>query len=207
MSVGLVSFPRVGQGIVSFLVLIVLAYWVHRESHNIRTLTTIVHHYHHENDNFLSHFSQILIELSFAFWLLPLSYFWPEATTHYVEPWSVLLFALFYSSVHNWNYGQCHVNGVHRLHHINIQTNIGPDICDVAFGTKHPDDHVVENTHHYIPNVVLMATLVLLLKCACQTWPQFARASLQVAWLAGIGTYVFLAMLSLVLLCTYTPRM
>ena len=48
-----------------------------------------------------------------------------------------------------------------------MYTNIGPDICDIAFGTKHPDSIEVENTNHYIPNVIIITMLILFIKYIC----------------------------------------
>ena len=44
--------------------------------------------------------------------------------------------------------------------------NNGPDLCDIMFGTKHPDD-AIENTDHYIPNVIIMTICILFLKRMC----------------------------------------
>jgi hypothetical protein len=76
----------------------------------------------------------------------------------------LLFFTLFYSSVHNINYGYFHVNNVHSLHHKHPLTNIGPDICDVIFGTKNPLNESVENTNHYIPNILIITILILCVK-------------------------------------------
>ena len=78
------------------------------------------------------------------------------------------VYFLFYSTIHNYNYGQLRVNDVHYIHHQNIYTNIGPDICDIAFGTKSKINKEVENTNHYIPNVVVISILVLILKYLCK---------------------------------------
>jgi hypothetical protein len=47
---------------------------------------------------------------------------------------------------------------------MDIYTNIGPDICDVAFNTKNPKNTEVENTNHYIPNIIIVTMIVLLIK-------------------------------------------
>jgi hypothetical protein len=76
---------------------------------------------------------------------------------------------LFYCSVHNINYSIFRVNGVHRLHHTEVNLNFGPDICDVMFGTKHSSEDCVENTNHYIPNILIITCIVMILKYICKT--------------------------------------
>ena len=48
-------------------------------------------------------------------------------------------------------------------HHLNINGNYFPDICDLIFNTKHnPSD--VENTDHWLPNIVAVTLIVLFTK-------------------------------------------
>lgn len=161
ISIMIISHPFTTAGFITFFSLLLLAYFVHKGSHYYRNIYTILHHYHHENNNFFSHFSQILLELSFITIILPLYYYLGD---DYINIWAAISFILFYSTVHNFNYGQLRVNDVHYLHHKDIYTNIGPDICDIAFNTKHANNTEVENTNHYIPNVIVTTILVLLLK-------------------------------------------
>ena len=76
---------------------------------------------------------------------------------------------LFYCSVHNINYSIFKVNSVHTLHHKEVNVNFGPDICDVLFGTKHSIEDCVENTNHYIPNILIITGIVMILKYLCKT--------------------------------------
>ena len=161
LAVYLLSYPNHWLGIATFFALTLMAYGVHAGSHYYRNIFTILHHYHHENSNWVSHFSQMLMELSFPVVFYPCYYFY---STIFVEPWIVLFFTLVYTTVHNVNYGFFRVNDVHRLHHANILTNIGPDICDILFGTKHPENTTVENTDHQIPNLCIMMLVVLCVK-------------------------------------------
>jgi hypothetical protein len=91
--------------------------------------------------------------------ILPISYFYPSLK-NYFNPWIILFVYLFYTTVHNFNYSILHVNDVHEKHHKNLTTNIGPDICDILFNTKMDD--CIENTDHYIGNVVLSFIIVFL---------------------------------------------
>ena len=145
----------------TFFVFLFFAYYSHLESHRKRNVFTILHHYHHENNNFLSHISQVLTELSFPVMIFPLYFIFG---TIYFDEWILFLFAIFYSSVHNINYGMFRVNDVHYLHHQFMNTNIGPDICDVIFNSKNPKNNTVENTNHYIPNIIIGTAIVLLIK-------------------------------------------
>ena len=164
IAVIIVSYPNNFAGITTFIGLLLTGYFVHRFSHDFRNIFTILHHYHHENNNFFSHFSQILLELSFIVSLVPAYYILGDK---YISIWTAILFIIFYSTVHNYNYGQLRVNDVHFLHHQNIHTNIGPDICDVMFYTKHPTNTEVEDTTHYIPNIVIITLFICILKYLC----------------------------------------
>lgn len=161
ISIVIISYPFISAGFITFFSLFLLAYFVHRRSHDFRNVFTILHHYHHENNNFFSHFSQILLELSFIIVAIHSHYYLGD---QYVNIWTAISFILFYSTVHNFNYGQLRINDVHYLHHMDIYTNIGPDICDVAFNTKNPKNTEVENTDHYIPNIIIVTMIVLLIK-------------------------------------------
>ena len=157
----IISHPFNCAGLITFFSLLLLSYFVHKGSHDNINCATILHHYHHENDDFFSHFSQIVFELTLIILIMPFYYL---LGNKYVDIWSSIFFILFYSSVHNYNYGQLRVNNVHFLHHTNIYTNIGPDICDIAFGTKNPENTEVENTNHYIPNIIIITFLIIFIK-------------------------------------------
>jgi hypothetical protein len=161
ISVTIVSYPNYLLGLLTFFVFLFIAYFSHLESHKKRTLFTILHHYHHENNNFFSHISQVLIELCFPMVLAPFYFIFG---TVFFDEWILLLFAIFYSSVHNINYGMFRVNDVHYLHHQFMNSNIGPDICDIIFNSKHPENVNVENTNHYIPNIIIGTIIVLIIK-------------------------------------------
>jgi hypothetical protein len=153
-----------GKGILTFFILFFNSYYLHTENHKYTTLFTIAHTYHHENDNFFSHGIQYFIELGLPFIFLIIYYLFG---TIFLDKWVILFSALFYSTIHNINYGYFKVNNVHSLHHKYPMTNFGPDICDIMFGTKHPDNTEVENTNHYIPNIIIITICILLLKRMC----------------------------------------
>lgn len=165
-TISAISYPNILLGIVTFIVFIFIAYFYHVIAHVHKNIFSIVHHYHHENDNFFSHFIQIMLELSILYPFVMLSYFFGVSI---FDPWIMLYFMLFYCSVHNINYSIFRVNGVHRLHHTEVNLNFGPDICDVMFGTKHSSEDCVENTNHYIPNILIITCIVMILKYICKT--------------------------------------
>ena len=158
ISLCIITYPNCVVGYFTFFLLLLLAYLAHFLSHKTHNIFTVVHHYHHTHSNYLSYFSQILLEFLVPTVLMPLYFIFD---TVYLNEWVILLFTLFYSSVHNINYGMFHVNEVHSLHHKFVYTNIGPDICDVMFNTKNPKDISVENTNHYIPNIIIGTIVVL----------------------------------------------
>ena len=66
---------------------------------------------------------------------------------------------MLYTSIHYINYSYFHINNFHELHHKDTYKNIGPDICDIIFGTKYKiensNENTIENTDHYIPNILI----------------------------------------------------
>jgi len=149
------------KSIVTFLITLLVVYFSHICSHINNTIFSALHTYHHENNNFFSHFVQYIIELGFPAIFLPIYYVYG---TIILDEWIIMFSALFYCSTHNINYGYFHVNEEHSMHHKEYFTNIGPDICDIIFGTKNHLNKTVENTNHYIPNVIIITIIILFLK-------------------------------------------
>lgn len=152
------------KGLFTFFILFFISYYLHVENHKYNTIFTLLHRYHHENNNFFSHFIQYVIELGLPFVFLIIYYFFGKI---YLDKWIILFSALFYSTIHNINYGYFKVNDIHSMHHTCPMTNFGPDICDIMFGTKHPDNTEVENTNHYIPNIIIISICILILQRMC----------------------------------------
>ena len=155
----IISYNNIFKGIFTFAFGIFLVYFMHLSSHLSLTVFSSLHHYHHNHNNFFSHFIQYVIELSIPILFLPFHSIF--------DLWIVMLTAIFYSSIHNINYGYFRVNDVHSSHHKDVFTNIGPDVCDVLFGTKNNNDTTVEITNHYIPNIIIITIIILILKYAC----------------------------------------
>jgi hypothetical protein len=146
------------QSYFTFLAMLFLAYFSHFFSH-IDPSNSSVHLYHHQHNNFFSHFIQILLEFVTLLLIIPISYFYPSLK-NYFNPWIIIFVYLFYTTVHNFNYSILHVNDVHEKHHENLISNIGPDICDILFNTKMDDS--IENTDHYLLNILFSFIIVFL---------------------------------------------
>ena len=167
ITISIISYPNVLNGLLSYFVMFLFVYYIHYESHKYQNILTITHIYHHENNNFLSHFTQVLLEISCGIAFLPLFLIKTKDYSYlpsFLNFWVLIYSVLFYSTVHNINYGFFHVNNVHNLHHKMVKTNFGPDICDILFGTKNNIETEVENTNHYIPNILFSFFFVLLLQ-------------------------------------------
>ena len=149
------------KGVITFFLIFFLAYMIHVGSHFEVNFFTILHHYHHDHSNLFSHFIQCIMELGFPTVFIILKFLYG---TIFLDEWIILFFVLFYTTIHNINYGRFRVNNVHSLHHKNYFTNLGPDFCDVIFGTKNPLNETVENTNHYIPNVIILTAIILCLQ-------------------------------------------
>jgi hypothetical protein len=200
LTIVLISYPNIPLGILTFFIMFFYSYYLHYQSHFDRNIFTILHHYHHEQTNHFSYWSQIILEFSSAAILLPLKYMF---STVFLDVWIVFFFIAFYSSIHNINYGYFRVNQVHYKHHENIYTNIGPDLCDVFFGTKNQTDECVENISHYIPNMIAIAGLVLLLKYWFQKNTKVEWFLTKGTTLFLIGAFIFYVISSIYLINTY----
>ena len=195
VTISIISYPNILLGIITFFVFLFIAYFYHVVTHVHKNIFSIVHHYHHENDNFFSHFIQIMLELSIPYPFVMLSYFFG---INILDPWIIIYFILFYCSVHNINYSIFKVNGVHSLHHTEVNLNFGPDICDVMFGTKHSSEDCVENTNHYIPNIIIITGIVLIIKYVCRT--EWVKESLLVSLITVLSSGIIILFLSSIIL-------
>ena len=205
IAIVVISHKNIPLGVFTFLLLMVFAYLTHRSAHDYKyifgskNILTVIHHYHHEHNDFFSHFSQAQLELTFPIIFTPLYYLYRNI---FVDPWIVFLFVIFYSSVHNINYAIFRVNNVHSLHHKHIHTNIGPDICDVFFNSKNHKNTEVENTNHYIPNIIIGTILVLTVKYFYET-NQFVNQYLPFTVITGLCiSFAFLIIYSVYLYAT-----
>lgn len=148
-------------GFLTFIFMLITSHSFHVSCHTSLYLNS-VHVYHHNNNNYLSHISQILLELisilNFIFIKHAFSYF------SFLNEWIIIFYYIFYTTVHNVNYSIFHVNKVHEIHHKLQTVNLGPDICDVLFQTKFDVNESLENTDHYIYNIIYGLLLVSILQ-------------------------------------------
>lgn len=152
------------KGLITMFIIIFISYYGHYISHLKRDWFRISHYYHHENDNFFSNFIQIILELSCALTTIFLNYF---LLNNRLDKWVIIYMYIFYTTIHNINYSIFKVNKTHELHHSNLKTNFGPDICDILYDTKNKNiekKEYIENTDHYIPNIIIILILILILK-------------------------------------------
>jgi hypothetical protein len=117
--------------------------------------------------------------------------------------WVLVFFTLFYSSVHNINYAVFRVNNVHSLHHRDIYTNIGPDVCDVMFGSKNPENDSCEITNHYIPNIIIITFILLFLQYICKKNDYIKNIFIYSSISFLIISYIFLILSSIYLHFVY----
>jgi hypothetical protein len=154
--------------IITFIVIMSFFYFIHLINHiwNIYPLNA-VHLYHHDHDNWFSYIMEIVLEfiwiISFIIGKLSLKALF-NINFAFLNSYLIIFFYLIYTTVHNINYSIFHVNNVHEYHHKDQTKNIGPDICDLVYGTKHNSTHNIENTDHYLPNIIGSLLLVLFLK-------------------------------------------
>ena len=71
----------------------------------------------------------------------------------------ILLWALFYSTVHNINFNITHPI-THAEHHVNNTTNYGIDIWDILIGSKYDWTHI-ENHNDTIINLIIITIIII----------------------------------------------
>ena len=124
----------------------------------------IIHTYHHSTQNMLSHISEIVMECVLFTSIIAPKYVINHPLIPYIDEWVIFFGLLWYITVHNINYSILRVNDVHKIHHEVLEQNMGPDICDVIFNTKYKPELGLENTDHYIPNIIIITIVIKLLQ-------------------------------------------
>jgi hypothetical protein len=79
-----------------------------------------------------------------------------------------------------------------------VNLNFGPDVCDVMFGTKHSSEDCVENTNHYIPNIIIITFIVLILKYVCRT--EWVKDSLLIGLITLLSSGILILFFSSIIL-------
>ncbi len=149
-------------GIIQYILSIFLLYIGHVIAHmEIFYPMNYGHAYHHNTVNLLSSIMQVQIEVVSMIVLYVLIFF---SFGNILDKHVALMFGIFYTTVHNINYSIFHVNNIHEKHHNDITYNYGPDIMDILMGTKYEPETNLENTDHYIPNIIVGTLIALYVK-------------------------------------------
>jgi len=69
-----------------------------------------------------------------------------KSTVYKLNHLVVLLWALFYTTIHNINYNLMK-NEIHEEHHVNEYTNYGIDLVDILFNTKYDLENIESHNH------------------------------------------------------------
>jgi hypothetical protein len=158
ISVVIISFNDLSNGMLTFLFTLFASHLFHYSCH-LALYTNSVHLYHHTHNNYLSHLSQMILEFfSILFFIFSKHLF----NWSFLNEWIIFFYYFFYTTVHNVNYSIFHVNKVHENHHKLLLLNLGPDICDILFQTKFDLPDGIENTDHYLWNIVFGLILILM---------------------------------------------
>lgn len=75
---------------------------------------------------------------------------------------AIIVWALFYVTVHNINYNYVNQQ-FHIDHHINEKTNYGIDLLDIIFDSK-SDLSFIENNNYYIINSIIITLIMIKFK-------------------------------------------
>ena len=113
------------KGFIIYIVCMLQAYWAHRVAHHyLFFFFNRAHLYHHENTDAMSHIVQVAIEIAAVYLPFMILYLLNVKDDIFpLDPYIFIMFSFFYTSVHNINYGQFHVNQVHYKHHLNYEVN------------------------------------------------------------------------------------
>ena len=154
-------------GILTLFISIISSHLTHYMLHHpLSYPLNISHIYHHDHNNFMSHFIQILLEFVALLAMIGCKFvcnIYSLIDLSFLNDYVLIFFYLVYTTIHNINYSIYHVNHVHEIHHKVYFQNMGPDICDLVFNTKYKPEEGVEDTNHYTLNIIgaLLATLCL----------------------------------------------
>lgn len=150
--------------LITLIIMLMAVHLVHYFSHYpIFYPINCAHLYHHDNNNLFSHIIQMIIEFVFILSPILFKYFFLPGTIFF-NTYLIIFIYFFYTTVHTVNYSIFHINNIHEYHHVDRLKNVGPDICDILFNTKYNVDNDLENTDHYIPNIIASTILIFILK-------------------------------------------
>jgi len=193
VSIFIITYNDLLNGLVTFFFMLFASHLFHYACH-LALYTNSVHIYHHKNNNYLSHISQMILEfcsiIFFVFskhiggWL-------------FLNEWIIIFYYIFYTTVHNINYSIFHVNNVHENHHKLLTLNLGPDICDILFQTKFDVNEGIENTDHYTWNIFFSLISILVGKIIWSNATSFEKKGIT-------NLFVFIYTLMMIVLAILT---
>ena len=157
VSVLILSSNNIIKGLKTFFFMLFASHLFHYSCH-LALYTNSVHLYHHNHNNYLSHISQIILEFCSILFFIFSKHIW---SWNFLNEYIIIFYYLFYTTVHNVNYSIFHVNNVHENHHKLLLLNLGPDFCDILFQTKFDVMQSLENTDHYLGNILFALLFVL----------------------------------------------
>jgi len=165
----LLASPETGfvNAIFGLTIMYFWVYFVHRALHFLpregpyRFINT---HwiFHHETTKVLPRWLELVIE-TFNDLSMGLSFLLIQNLTglKLVPPSIILFYTIWYTSVHIVNYSIIG-SETHKDHHLNVDTNYGPDVIDQLFGTNHRPEK--EDILNLVPNTLFSFAAVYLLK-------------------------------------------
>jgi hypothetical protein len=186
---------RFSYSVITFIVSLLASHYVHNNVHvkieegQNRPNMNVLHLYHHEHDNVLSHVIQVILEFVSSVYVIYIKHIaniFSIPVLNWVDNWIVLFSYVFYTIVHNINYGFFKVNDVHKNHHIHMTKNMGPDICDILFDTKFENEP--EQHDHYIPTILFSYFFIGMTRALWKS-------------LSGFRTQVLIVLYSIYLFC------
>ena len=155
------------RAIITGVVLYYCAYIIHIIAHKVYPMTWFhgFHHDHTINTTWYAEIIETLVNIfgSGGLTLAIFNIIFEKYMGYKILDNDVLIFTTFlYTSFHMVNY---HILKVptHIKHHENVDTNYGPDIMDIIFGTKQDGDYI-ENMNHGIYNTITILCIILITK-------------------------------------------
>ena len=117
------------------------------------------HHAVHHDTSINKKFTNILLEIRNNILLQGVIIIIFKKLLNLMDDKIILLWALFYSTVHNINFNITHPI-THAEHHVNNKTNYGIDIWDILIGSKYDWTHI-ENHNDTIINLIVITFVII----------------------------------------------
>lgn len=164
------SKPNYVSGLFTILLVVYGSYGLHYFSHknvpilNIFTKTHTNYHHLEKKNMFIDVILETLVNLfiyGMLLFYIILYYFFPKQKI--ISGKVVLMYALFYTSIHIINY-TIFESSIHKKHHLELDNNnricnLGPDFMDKLFSTH--CDMEYENTNKYTINLLIIFMILL----------------------------------------------